>query len=334
MPEHSAHLNADPEKVIEPLAALAEQNGFAVLRENGTCTIDAPLGYVKIIDQTGGAGIVFGADTAAKLQSLKDLYAQRIANIGMIEAIEWETPEARIPLNQKLTRVISKEQISKNFMRVRLAGDFTAFMEPGAGLHFRLLFNLSGSERPSLDDRGITHWPGGPANWHKPVYTVRIMSPDADWIDMDVVLHDGGRVTEWCSDLKDGTEIAIMGPNGGGIPQASWFGLIGDETALPVMMRIIEAAPAEASGQAIIFVRDWNDAQEIATHSKIQVSWAQMGKDDPVEAVHLLQPEGEDYHIFFAAERRQASQAREIFREREFAPRLCKAASYWTASQN
>ncbi|MEO0923445.1 MAG: hypothetical protein AAFY09_11855, partial [Pseudomonadota bacterium] len=61
MPEHSAHLNADPEKVIAPLAALAEQNGFEVLRENGTCTIDAPLGYVKIIQETGGAGIVFGA---------------------------------------------------------------------------------------------------------------------------------------------------------------------------------------------------------------------------------------------------------------------------------
>ncbi|MEL6375830.1 MAG: siderophore-interacting protein [Pseudomonadota bacterium] len=330
MPEHSAHLNADPEKVIAPLAALAEQNGFEVLRENGTCTIDAPLGYVKIIQETGGAGIVFGADTPAKLQSLKDLYAQRIANIGMLDAIDWETPDARIPLNQRITRVVSKEQISENFMRVRLKGDFTAFTEEGAGLHFRLLFNQSGSERPSLDNRGITYWPGGPTNWHKPVYTVRAIGPEADWIDMDVVLHEGGRVTKWCGDVAAGTEIVVMGPNGGGIPIASWYGLIGDETALPVMMRIIEAAPAEASGQAFIFVRDWDDAQEIQTHSQIQVSWAQMYKDDPVEAAYMLQPKGDDYHVFFAAERRQASAAREVFRERDFAPRLCKSASYWT----
>lgn len=334
MPEHRAYLTIEPDPVIEPLAEMATKNGFDVHRLGKTCKIDAPLGYVTIARAGSGADVTFGAETPAKLQSLKDLYAQRIANLGYGEAMQWETPKARTPLNQRLAHVVSTQRISPSFMRMRLEGDFTAFLKPGAGLHFRLLFSLDGSDWPTLDDRGITHWPGGSDNWHSPVYTIRMMGPDAGWVDVDVVLHDGGRVTDWIADVIPGTEIAVLGPSGGGIPEAQWFGLIGDETALPVMMRIIEAAPAGAQGQAVIFIRDWDDAQPVETASDIQVRYAQMHVDDPVDAIRALSPKGEHCHIFFAAERSQATRAREVFKEMGFAPRACKAASYWTNHKN
>lgn len=330
MLEHHAFLAAPLGRIFDALEDLARKNDFPIEKSDKKLKVKAPLGHVTLVRGDAGADVIFGAASPAELQMLKDLYAQRFAKLGIGEALRWRPVSNAAPLNQMLASVVSAEQISPNFMRLRLAGDFSGFQQPGAGLHFRLLFGPEGAGWPFLDDRGLTQWPGGQSAWHRPPFTVRALAPDASWLDVDIVLHDGGRVTNWCRVVKAGEEIALHGPSGSGLPKAQWLGLIGDETALPVMMRIIEGASAGVSGRATILVRAPSDAQAIETASDVTVRWAIMGADDPVAMIRELAPPHDDFHIFFAAERSQAASARAVFKEMGFPSTSAKAASYWT----
>ncbi|MEM9010271.1 MAG: siderophore-interacting protein [Pseudomonadota bacterium] len=330
--EHRAHLAAPPDRVFAMIEDLASANGFDLVRSEAGLTIDAPLGRVQMLRAGTGADIVFGAESPAQLQLLKDLYAGRFAKLGLEAALSWDAGVARAPLNQTLAQVVGTQQISPNFMRLRLEGDFSAFARSGAGLHFRLLFSSTGAGWPMLDERGITRWPDGVETWHRPPYTVRALAPGADWMDIDIVLHAGGRVTDWCQTVAPGTEIALHGPSGTTQPTASWLGLVGDETALPVILRMVEDARPGTRGQAIILIRDPADAQPVETAADIAVQWGEMGAGDPTELLRELSPPDADCHIFFAAERAQATQARAVFKELGFPAGTAKAASYWTRS--
>ncbi|MEM6376194.1 MAG: siderophore-interacting protein, partial [Pseudomonadota bacterium] len=235
-------------------------------------------------------------------------------------------------LNQRLAHVQSSYRSSPNFQRVRLEGDFSAFLPRNAGLHFRLLFGPDGCDWPTRDDRGVTHWPGGAAAWHKPVFTVRAIDPNGAWIDTDIALHAGGRTTEWCQGVQPGAEMAITGPNGGAIRQAGWLGLIGDETALPVICRMLEAAPPDTRGDVILFLRDAADAGAMKVPNAMNMRVEAMHEADPVDALQALSIPDEDCYVFFAAERAQVSRARTYLKEAGLASRAFTAASYWTAS--
>lgn len=331
MLERHAHLAAPTNVVFEAIANRGEKNGFDVERTETVLRVRAPLGNVYMEKNGSGIDVTLSADSPENMQLFVNLYAQRFAEAGLESALTWQAVTVKSPLNQILTKVVSVAQISPNFMRLRLSGDFLPFTKPGAGLHFRMLFNEGGLDWPSLDHRGITVWPNGAGNWHRPPYTVRKISPDADWIDVDIVLHEGGKVTDWCNSVVPGTELALHGPSGGSQPSASWLGLIGDETALPVIMHMIEKAPVGTKGQALILVRDPADAQPFETASDIQLVWGVMGDaSDPAALIDQLNPPSEDFYLFFAGERSQANIARSAFKQLELSAKLCKAASYWT----
>lgn len=331
MLERHAHIAAPTATIFETIASRGKQNGFEVEQTEEMLCILAPLG--KIFMQKNGSGIdvTLTANSPENMQLFVNLYAQRFAEAGLESVLTWQAVSAKMPLNQMLAKVVHLTRISPNFMRLRLAGDFSAFAMPGAGLHFRMLFNDDGLDWPSLDHRGITVWPDGAASWHRPPYTVRKISPDADWIDVDIVLHEGGKVTNWCNSVVPGTELALHGPSGGSQPSARWLGLIGDETALPVIMHMIEKAPAGTKGQAVILVRDPLDAQPIETAADIQLVWATMAQTvDVADLIKQLKPPSEDCYLFFAGERRQSSVARAAFKQLGLSAKNCKSASYWT----
>ncbi|MEO0915820.1 MAG: siderophore-interacting protein [Pseudomonadota bacterium] len=331
MTEHAAHLTSSPEPVFEKLSEIAVKNGFTVTRAPGVMRIDAPLGRVEMLEDNGGTKVAFAANTAPELQLLKDLYAGRFETFGFDTGIRWTSPKQSTPLNQVLCQVVRSTTISPNFQRVRLAGDFSAFAEPGVGLHFRLLFGPDGAGWPYLDDNGLTTWPHGVKSWHRPPYTVRRLASDASWMDLDIVLHSGGLVTEWSLAVESGAEIAIHGPSGSKQPTASQIALFGDETALPVILRIIEDAPVGTTGHACILLRDLRDVQKVETASDIAVTWtADFSLSEMLAHLEKADLPPENRHVFFAGERADAARMREAFIAKGLARGEFKSASYWT----
>ncbi|MEM9434637.1 MAG: siderophore-interacting protein [Pseudomonadota bacterium] len=330
---HRARIAFAAEPVFDAVAAIAQKNQFAVERGDARLRIDAPLGEVVFLAGKGTTDVSFTTDTPAELQLLIDLYAQRFQALGLDAGMAWENVDGTVPLNQIRAVVSASERISPNFARIRLEGDFSTFAKPNAGLHFRFLFGPKDAPLPYLDDGGLTVWPVDVKAWHRPPYTVRRIAKDASWIDVDIVLHRGGRVTDWFADLELGTEIGLNGPSGSKLPAATSMLLFGDETALPVVLRIIEDAKAAAKVRAIIAVRNPADAQKIEATASVDASWVDMTNISVLlDAARDLLPGTTAEHVFFAAERAQASKARELFKEHGIGSDRAKAASYWTRS--
>ncbi|MEM6693482.1 MAG: siderophore-interacting protein [Pseudomonadota bacterium] len=337
MDMHRATLTVPLDEAFEPLAQMAERNGFPVERDGPVKTITAPLGMVEFRRDSTGTAVDFSAPSPAELQLLKDLYADRLAKLGLDVGIVWHSDQGQVPLNQVRCHVASCVNISPNFVRVRLDGAFGAFAAEEAGLHFRFLFGPEPGTWPYLDARGLTTWPGGAEAWHRPPFTVRHLAEDASWMDVDIVLHQGGRVTEWCDRVQPGDPMAIQGPSGTKRPKAPWLGLFGDETAMPIVMRMIESAPADATGQATLALRDPADAQSVPARPDFPIKVVDMADETALlSALEALEvpadlPAGAR-QVFFAAERAQATQARALYKDKGLSSGEAKAASYWTRS--
>ena len=328
---HTAEIQAGLITVSAPLASIAEQNGFTVKRFSRKTIITAPLGEVTFTGTENSTKISFSSSTKSELQLFKELYSDRISKLDLGVEINWRSTHLSIPMNQTRCEVLSFRNISKNFVRLRLKGDFESFQTPNAGLHFRFLFGPKGAEWPSLDQNGLTFWPGGISQWHRPVFTVRRISVDADWIDVDIALHEGGRVTEWLGKVKIGDEIAINGPSGSKMPKAEKMFLFGDETAMPAIMRIIDNVGVNTEIWATISVRNPDDSQKVTSGCTASVEFIEM--DDKArlfdafkDRINLMS----GCYLFFAAEKVQVARAREFLRGSSIPIAVAKFSAYWT----
>ena len=121
---------------------------------------------------------------------------------------------------QHTAEVLSREEVSAHLVRLRLGGN-------GLG---------------DLDSTGVPdEWVGVvvPGQFQSRYYTVR--SLESGVLELDVVLHDVGLVTEWAGRPDCvGEQVGVIDARGSFAPppEATWLMLVGDLTALPAMDRI------------------------------------------------------------------------------------------------
>ena len=229
-----------------------------------------------------------------------------------------------------LMRVVSVRQVSPGFRRVRLAGADAARF--GAqGLHFRLLLPPAGQvpEWPRIDARGRTRWPEGAAALHRPVYTVRALNGGAGWLDFDIFVHEGGGATEWSTSVQPGAKVGVMGPGGGWVPAAGHVTLIGDETALPAIARILSLLPDGAQGSAHVAVAA-ADLPDLPRPTGMALHRLE-GHGALLPALEAVEVPGADRFVWFAAEKCLAEAARKLLRARGLGKSEMMAAGYWAA---
>lgn len=229
-----------------------------------------------------------------------------------------------------LMRVVSVRQVSPGFRRVRLAGADAARF--GAqGLHFRLLLPSAGQapEWPRIDGKGRTRWPEGAAALHRPVYTVRALDGAAGWLEFDIFVHAGGGATAWSAAVEPGAEVGVMGPGGGWVPEAGHVTLMGDETALPAIARILSLLPAGTQGSAHVAVAA-QDMPDLPRPAAMALHRLERHRA-LLPAVETLEVPGADRFVWFAAEKRLAEAARKVLRARGLGKSEMMAAGYWAA---
>ncbi len=307
------------------LATLAAAKGWPVTEDEGVTVASSPLGQVRLFALDGGVEIEVVAPDRNGIVTHMDLAEQ----LAEADTLKWLRVSGGPPARLTLARVVSCTQISPNFRRLRIAGDFSRFA--GGGLHFRLVFGPEGADWPTETAEGLD-WPGGIEAWHRPTYTIRAMDPAGTWLDTDIFLHDGGRVTAWTGTVRPGDEIGLTGPGGGGLAKGDWVGLIGDETALPVVIRMIEALPETAQGRAAIFVPHADDAQPVKTPAGVVLDWVTPDRGlSPLGYLQQMETPAEGRFVFFAAERKQSASAREWLTAQGFGRGEFRSAAYWTA---
>ncbi|GHC60307.1 siderophore-interacting protein [Neogemmobacter tilapiae] len=302
---------------------------------DGSLHLTFGIGTVLAKVQEDHSALVLTSPDAASLQFLRDYISDTASEAGVSPI--WQERHSRgKPANFCLARVEKVEQVSPSFRRLWLEGaDLSALL--GKGLHFRLLLGPKGEGWPWVDERGLTLWPGGAGVWHRPVYTVRSLESGAGTtrISVDVFLHKGGRVTEWSEGLQGGEAVGLMGPSGGDVPEGSglptpWFGLFGDETALPAIARILGALPVDAVGEAVILVPLPEDEQVLRHPAGIKIRWLhRRAGGDLTDIVAQTQIPRENRFVFFAAGSRLTVAARQILAAKGLSKAEFWAQSYW-----
>lgn len=192
------------------------------------------------------------------------------------------------PISVREVHVARIVDVTPGMRRVTLSGPqlgpFTsangiarpAFRAPGFDDSIRLIFPYPGESDPVLPiqrEGGVTFAPG-----RRPLskaYTVRRWDPEAAELDVDFVRHGVGVATTWAHRAQPGDRIHMGGPSSSkGMPVgADHLLVVGDETALPAIARLLEELPEPARAQVLVEVGEQSHVQPLSELPEVSVRW-------------------------------------------------------------
>ncbi len=283
-------------------------------------TVRLEPGEISLRLQGHEAAIRMLAATGPGLQNLRDTLAHMLdgAEEGLAAGLRWtgeERLEGSLPPNFRVARIHNKIQLSPRFLRLRLEAGDIGFLATG-GLHIRLLQPKEAENPawPRLAANGRTIWPEA-RDLHKPVYTIREIRPDEGVLDVDVYLHGNGPTCTWASSARIGDVVGLSGPGGGEMPVGENLLLGGDETALPVIARILSSARPDMRGHAVIEVGNPEDILDIPHPDGFMLEWlvrkdSQSIRDVFTEVAGLAMQRVDGLNVLFGGERTDAQAVR------------------------
>lgn len=184
---------------------------------------------------------------------------------------------ARTP--PRMLYVRSTQQLSPQLRRVVLAGPQLAdFPDNSDGAHIKLLLARHGQREPVLPTLGPDGpvWPPADVRPIARTYSVAHYDKRAGTLAVDFVLHDDdGPASRWARHAKPGDAIGVAGPGGPPRhqPEADFFVLFGDPSALAGLAAVLAALPAKARGAAYIEVPASSEIRQLVHPPGVAVHW-------------------------------------------------------------
>jgi len=185
--------------------------------------------------------------------------------------------------------VARTERRTPFLVRVTLAGEELRTMpneEPGASV--RLLL-----PDPSTGELVLPTWNGNEflaADGSRP--PIRTLTPlelrdqpgETPELDVEIVLHDGGALTDWAQAASPHRPAAVSGPGRGYTVDrdATSFLFVGDESAAPAITTILAALPATSRALVLVEVH----------HRDAALDWTTVPSDAEVEVRSLVRAPG------------------------------------------
>jgi len=114
-------------------------------------------------------------------------------------------------------------------------------------------------------------------------FTPRRVDPEALELDLDVVLHEGGAVSDWVGRAVPGDPAAVSGPGRGYTVDsaAASFLLAGDQTAIPAICQLVEAIPIETPVEVIIEIVQPDARLGLPDHPRLRQEWLEPAPGEP-----------------------------------------------------
>ncbi len=166
------------------------ETDFSVMTANGEISLQVKGSAIDL---------ALRAQNDVRLHALKQVVFALLARLDQPVVPNWDhIATGSLPPNLAVAHVATISWISPHFSRVRVVGQGLQRFGDG-GLHFRLQLAQNGRTPvwPRIAPVGRTVWPEGDDALHRPVYTTRAFDPAGEWLDFDIFLHDGARVTDW-----------------------------------------------------------------------------------------------------------------------------------------
>jgi NADPH-dependent ferric siderophore reductase len=141
---------------------------------------------------------------------------------------------------------------------------------------------------PQIARDGRIVWPAGSHGVHLRSYTAR--RQDAAWgtVEIDFVLHGDGPAAAWAAAAAPGARLGVAGSGPLGDRPAGCLLLVGDETALPAISRILRAAAPETRGLVLVEVAGAAEEQSLVTPDGMEVRWLHRDGVLPGESTLLV----------------------------------------------
>lgn len=198
-------------------------------------------------------------------------------------------PDRTTPIE---VEVLASTKISPHFQRVTVGGgEIDRFESRGRDQWFRLFVPTpeGGMRLPRRDGlSGYAQLLATPKavrptmrNYTVRAYRAATAERGAE-LDIDFVLHAdaatgelAGVAASWADAVEPGARLGLLDEGYGfePAPDASWFLIVGDETALPAVAGVLAALPRDARGVAIVELPDAADAQELDAPAGVVVQW-------------------------------------------------------------
>jgi NADPH-dependent ferric siderophore reductase len=198
------------------------------------------------------------------------------------------------PLVVRTVAVDRVEDLTPRMRRVVLRGEqlgsFTqegithpAFEAPGFDDHVKLIFAQGGplgSALPRQLPDGI-EWTDAPHRAARD-YTPRRVDHTSGELVLDFVLHGEGPAAGWARSARPGDSLSFVGPKSSLVlpPDVSAVVLIGDETALPAIARVLDERPVRVPAHVVILAADQRAQLDLAVQEEDTLRWELMPTPD------------------------------------------------------
>jgi NADPH-dependent ferric siderophore reductase len=234
--------------------------------------------------------------------------------------------------------VVASSDMTPRLRRITLAGDgLAAYADTAPAASVRLLL-----PRPGRADIEVPTWNGNEfldAQGERPL--LRTLTPlafDADRraLDVAVVRHGPGALSTWAGRAEPGHRAAVSGPGRGYEPDATagGFVLAGDETALPAVITLLGALPAEAPVTVLVEIADPAARLDLPARLGLTVTWLDLPPGAPsgaalVDAVQAMSVDA-GTRLWAAGEAAAMQRLRRhLFDERGMARAHTSIRGYW-----
>lgn len=176
--------------------------------------------------------------------------------------------------------VASVRDITPNMRRVTFAGaGVAAYASDETRVpNIKLIFpnpETGVLDLPVVNDDGSRlQWPDPAVRGRVRTYTVRRLDPVAAEMDVDFVRHgDEGLASAWAERARPGDTIGAAAGGGVTAPVADRYLIVGDETALPAIGRMLERLPASAVGTVFVEVDGPAEEQDLIAPAGLEIVW-------------------------------------------------------------
>lgn len=230
----------------------------------------------------------------------------------------------RHPFKARHLQLLSREQISPQFLRLTLVGELRDFASDGFDDHFKLILPQDGLEKPLLPEMvdGKPFFDGS-----RP--TMRDYTPlrwTTNTLTVDFALHDSGPATEWARTAPMGSWVGVAGPRGSMVISKAfdWYWLLADSSGLPAVERALAELPASAHVTVRLAVPE-ADRRALRSEAQVDLQWV----DSLTEASQSLTlPAGTGF-VWAAGEHSDMATLRKIVVSKGASPKCMRISAYW-----
>ncbi len=321
---------------------------YAEVRTDGeTHVVRLRYGQATLKVESDRICVTAEAEDAIRLSYVKMAVAEHWAAqpLSADRSMAWDgAPHIdRKPAFFQTIEVVSSRLVTPHMKRVTFRGEaFETYV--AGGLHVRLLFAQKGRDAiwPSVGADGRIIWPGGEDALSARVYTIRRLDLARDEIEIDFVLHEPCGLpapgAAFGRDAFPGDVVGIFAPGGNEIPDARSVLLLGDETALPAMARIVEQLPEHSRARVFAEIDSAADHYDFPSAANIDLTYLYRDKRgagttmqlSAALAQYLSSHEGAAPFIWAGCERDDFLAIRRLAREDLKLPReMHSVTAYW-----